>query len=125
MRQLRHAELDLHMTAVGDPLSIFHRFPGIREQSLHFLFALHIILAADITHPILVRQLFRRLDAQEDIVGFFIFRISIMNVVGNYQRNIQLLAHFKKSGIYRFLLRDPMVLHFQKIIAFAETRLIF
>ena len=124
MGQLRHAELDVHVTAVGDILGVFHSFPGIREQPFHFFLALYIILAALIPHPVLIRQLFSRLDTQQDIMGFFILPVSVMYVVSGYQRDIQLLAHGKEGRIYRTLVWDPMILQLQIIVPFSEAVLV-
>ena len=109
-RQLRHAEFDLHVTAVRDPLGILHCLPGIGEQSLHFLFALDIILPALVAHTILVRQLFARLQAQQDVMRDCILRIGIVHIVGGHQGNVQLSAHLEQFHIYRALFRDAVIL---------------
>ena len=125
MRQLRHAELDLHVAPVRNGLSVLHRLPGIGEEPLHLLFAFHIILAAFIAHPVLIRKLLRGLDAQQDIVGLFILRIRVMHVVGDHQRDIQFLTHGKQGGIHQPLCRNPMVLQLQEKIPLSEAFLVF
>ena len=125
MRQLGHAEFDFHMAAVRNPLRILHSLPGIREEPFHFLFALYIVLSAHIPHPVLIRQLFRRLDAKQHVMGFLIFRIGIVDIVSNHQGDIQFFAHLKQRRIHRFLLRDSMILQFQEIIPLPKTGLIF
>ena len=109
-RQLRHAEFNLHITSVCDPLGILHCLPGIGEQSLHFLFALDIILSALVAHTILVRQLFARLQAQQNVMRDRILRISIVHIVGGHQGNIQLPAHLDLFHIDRALFRDAVIL---------------
>ena len=109
-RQLCHAEFDLHVTAVRDPLGILHCLPGIGEQSLHFLFALDIILPALVAHTILVRQLFARLQAQQDVMRDRILGIGIVHIVGGHQGNVQLSAHLEQFHIYRALFRDAVIL---------------
>ena len=124
-RQLRHAKLYLHITTVCNPLGILHGLPCIGEQSLHFLFALDVILTALITHAILVRQLFAGLQTQQNIVGNRILSIGVMHIVGGYQRNVQFSAHLEQFHVHCPLFRDSMILQFQKIIALAEAGLVF
>ena len=124
-RQLRHAKLYLHITTVCNPLGILHGLPCIGEQSLHFLFALDVILTALITHAILVRQLFAGLQTQQNIVGNRILSIGVMHIVGGYQRNVQFSAHLEQFHVHRTLLRDTVILQFQKIIALAKAGLVF
>ena len=81
MRQLRHTELDFHMTSVRDLLRILQSLQRIREQLLHFLFRLDIVLPALIAHTILIRKLLSGLNAEQDIVRLPVLRIGIMHVI--------------------------------------------
>ena len=125
MRQFRNSELDFHLTAVRYALGIFHGFPCVGEKPFHFLLALDIILPAHIAHPVLIRQLFSGLDAQQDIVRLYILRVSVMDIVGNYQGNPKFFTHLHESRIYHPLLGQSMILHFQKIIVFPEAVPVF
>ena len=125
MRQFGHAKLNLHITSVRNSLGILHCLPGIGKQSLHFLFTLYKILTALITHTVLIRKLLTGLQTKQNIMGLRIRRIRIMHVVGGYQRNLKLSAHFHKLHINRSLFRYSMVLHFQKVITFTKALFIF
>lgn len=105
-----YAKLYLHITTVCNPLGILHGLPCIGEQSLHFLFALDIILSALVAHTILVRQLFARLQAQQNVMRDRILRIGIVHIVGGHQGNVQLPAHLDQFHIHGSLFRDAVIL---------------
>ena len=90
-RQLGIAKLDLHMTAVGDLLGIFERLQRIRKQLPHLRLTLDVILSAVIAHPVLICELCRRLDTQQNIVCLRIRRIRVMAVVRRDQLNPRIL----------------------------------
>ncbi len=110
VRQFRDPELDLHLAAVRDPLGVLHRLPGIGEQALHLLLALHIILAALIAHPVLIGELLARLQAQKDIVGVRILCIGVVDIIGGHQGNVQFPAHLQQFRVHHALFRKPVVL---------------
>ena len=58
-------------------------------------------------------------------MGNRILSIGVMHIVGGYQRNVQFSAHLEQFHVHRTLLRDTVILQFQKIIAFAEAGLVF
>ena len=123
-RKLRHSELNLHRTAVCDLLRILQCLPCIREQSRHLFFGLHIILPAFITHPVLIRQLFPRLNTEQDIMCLLIICIGIMHIIRSNQFNPGLLRQLHQLLVYQLLIRDSMILKLQKIIPFSENLLI-
>ena len=47
-----------------------------------------------------------------------------MGVVGGHQRDVQLLAHLQKLRVHQALVRNPVVLQFQEIVALAEAFLV-
>ena len=53
-----------------------------------------------------------------------ILRISIVDVIGNYQFNPGLLRHFKKLLVHQSLLRDAVILKLKEVIVFPENILI-
>ncbi len=55
----------------------------------------------------------------------FVFRIRIMDIVCHHQRNVQFFTHLHQGCVHGFLLRDSVVLQFQKIIILPETVLVF
>ena len=73
-----------------------------------------------ITHTVFILETFPRLHAQKNIMSFCIRIISIMNVIGHHQLDTGLPAHAKQLLIYMFLLRNAVILQFQKEISFAE-----
>ena len=53
-----------------------------------------------------------------------IFRVRIMDIIGHDKLDPSLLGKLDLSLVYKLLLRDPMILHFQKEISFSENILI-
>ena len=121
MREFNHPELDFNIASVRNPPGIFNGLPCIRKEPFHFLLALYVILAALIAHPVLVRQLFPRLDTEQNVVGLHVLLISVMHVVGNHQRDFQLPAHLQKGGVHHFLLGQPVVLELQEKVTLPEA----
>ena len=124
-RQLCHSELDLHQAAVCNLLSIIQRLKGIWEKLLHLLRGFHIILPALIAHSVLIRKLFPRLDAQQNIMRLFILSESIMNIVGRHQFNPCLLRHFEKLLVHQRLFWDTVVLKLKEKIVRSKNPPVF
>ena len=122
--QFCHSKLDIHMASFRYFVGVFQSLGRIGKQLGHLLGRFHIILAPFIAHPVLVRQLFSGLEAEENIVGPGIFRIGIVNVVGGHQLYSKLTAHAQKLLVHHFLFRYPVVLQLQKEISFPENFLI-
>ena len=53
-----------------------------------------------------------------------IFRVRIMDIIGHNKLDPCLLRKLDLSLVYKLLLRDPVILHLQKEISFAENILI-
>ena len=87
MRQLRIAELDRHVTPVGNSLGVVQSLRRKLKDFSHLLFALDVELTTLITHPVLIRHLFAGLDTQQNIVTLHILRIGIVNIVGRHKPN--------------------------------------
>ena len=121
MRELGHSKFDLHITSVRNPLGVLHSLPCIGKEPLHLFFTFYIILAALITHAILIRQFFSGLDTKKNIMGFCILGISIVGVIGCHQRNGQLPAQLQKLRVDQLLLRDPVILQLQEIVALPKA----
>ena len=124
LRQLGHAELNLHMAAVSNLLCILHCLPRIRKQRCHLFLRFDIVLPAFIAHPVLIRQLFSRLDTEQDVMGLLVLRIGVMHVIGGRQLDPQLLGHLQQTLVHKLLLRNTVVLQLQEIIALPENVLI-
>ena len=112
------------MAAVCDFLRILKCLQGIREEPPHLLFTLYIILAAFVTHPVLIRKLLSRLKTKQDVMRLFILRIGIVDVIGSYQLNSRLFRQTKKALVGRLLLAHPVILQLQEKVPFSENILI-
>ena len=89
--KLGNPELNLHIAPFRNLVGIVKGFLGIGKQSPHLILGFTVILAAFVAHPIFIGDLFSCLDTQKDIVGRGILSISIVNVIGGHQINIQFL----------------------------------
>ena len=92
-RQLGHAELDLHMTALSDLPGVFQGFFCIRKKCLHLLCRFYIILSALVAHPVFILQFFSGLQTKQDIMCRRILCVGIMDIIGRHQADTQLFAH--------------------------------
>ena len=68
LRQFRHAKLDLHIATVGNHRRVVERLLRVWKQLPHLHLALDIVLPAIIAHPVLVGDLLRGLDTEQDIM---------------------------------------------------------
>ena len=91
--QLRHAELDLHVAALGDIVCVVDRFGSIGEEFSHLLLGLAVVLAAFIPHAVFIGYLLTGLNTQKDIVRCGVLRKCIMNIIGRNQLDAGLPAH--------------------------------
>ena len=96
----------------------------IREQRPHLFLRFYIILAALVTHAVLIRHLFSSLDTQKNIVCCRILCQDIVDIVGCHQVHGKFAAHAHKPLVYGLLRGDPVVLQLQKEISFSENFLI-
>ena len=102
-------------------MSIGNGLFGIGEQPLHLLRGFQVILAALVAHPVLVRQLLARLQAEQNVVGHRILLVGVVHVVGHHQRNARLLAHAQQLLVHRLLLGNAVILQLQEVIVFPEN----
>ena len=118
-------ERKAHIAPLGNPCRIGAGLRCKGKQIIHFLRAFHIKLAALITHPVLIQNRFPRLDAKQNIMRLCVLFINIMAVICANQRNPCFSAHPHQRLIHNFLLPNPMILQFQKVIALPENIEIF
>jgi hypothetical protein len=121
MRELRHAEFNLHIASVRDFLRILNRFLRIRKKKAHLLLTLNVILSACIHQTVLVLHGLTGLDAKKQLVRLGVRCISVVNVIGGHKRDIHFLADGKKCRVNGPLFRQSMVLKLEEIIALAEA----
>ena len=121
MREFNDPELNLHAAAVGDALGIVEGLLRVGKEAAHLLLALDVKLSARIPHAVLVSQLLAGLDAEQDVMGFSVVRVSIVAVVGRDQGDSQLTAHSEQFGVHRLLVRIAVVLELQEIVSFPEN----
>ena len=120
-RQLRHAEFNFHITAHGNLVGVFQGLGGIRKQSRHFFYGFHVVLAALVAHPILIRKPLACLHAQQDVMGFRVRAVGVVDIIGCHQFYPGLPAHTHKLLIDPLLFRYSMILQLQKEIPFSEN----
>ena len=120
MRQLLHAELNLHIAALGNFMGIFQSFRRIGEKFCHFRLCFQKILTAFIAHAVLIGHLFPCLDAEQNIMGRRIFFKNIMYIIGADQINAGFFVKPHQLLVDQLLLLNAMILKFQKEIALSE-----
>ena len=112
------------MAALGNLVGVLQGFQCIWEKGCHFPFGFHVVLAAFVAHTVCVGELLACLEAEKDVVRVSVFFIGVVDVVGGYQVDSGLLVHAEKLLVYVLLFRDPVILKFQKKVAFAEDFLV-
>ena len=115
------SERDLHIAALGDPMSIFQRLRRIRKQSTHFLFGFEVELPALVAHPVLIRHLGRCLNAKEDIMRLPVFFVNIVGIIGDHHGDARFLRDPHDSRIHHAVIAVAMVLHLQEVISLPEN----
>ena len=125
LRNLVIAKFECDMAAVCDLLRVVCRFLCIRKQAPHLLFTFYEKLSAFVTHTVFICNLLSGLDTEKDIVCLHIGFIGVVDIIRADKRNVKFLADPKKPLIDRLLIRDAMILQFQKIVVFSETVLVF
>lgn len=58
-------------------------------------------------------------------MGLNVLRIRVVDVVGGHQGDFKLFAHAQQRLIHSLLIRNPVILQLQKIIAFSKDLFIF
>ena len=101
-------------------MGIVDGFLGVREQCPHLFLRLHIVLAALVTHTVLIRHLLAGLDTQQNVVSCRILCQNVMNIVGCHQIHGKLPAHAHQALVYHFLGGNSVVLQLQKEVAFSK-----
>ena len=120
LRQLCHAKLDLNVAALRDLMGVIDGFLGVWKQRPHLFLRLHIVLAALVTHTVLIRHLLAGLDTQQNVVSCRILCQNVMNIVGCHQIHGKLPAHAHQALVYHFLGGNSVVLQLQKEVAFSK-----
>ncbi|OQB91258.1 MAG: hypothetical protein BWX83_00618 [Candidatus Cloacimonetes bacterium ADurb.Bin117] len=100
---------------VGDLQRVGIGLRFFRKQLFHLFGAFEVELLRVISHAVWVVEGFCRLDAEQDVVGFVVFLMQIVAVVGEYQRLVHLFGQFDQSRHHFALKPQPMVLDFQEI----------
>ena len=125
MRQLVMSEFKIDIASLRYLRSIVQCFGNISEQRTHLLFGFEIELPAFVTHAVLIRYLLLRLNAEKDVVRHGVVREGVVNIVRSDQIYAGLLMHSKQLGIDRALVRDAVILQFQKEITVTEYPVVF
>src|SRR6056297_169435 len=102
VRQEVFAHPDLHRAAAGNLHSVLDRFRNIAEQLDHFISAAQVLLITETTVAPRIIQGTALPDTNPGLVGFEIFRLKEVNIIGGHHRkperpgqlNIQVQAIF-------------------------------
>ena len=123
IRQLAVAELEFHMTAFGDFDGILKGFIQIAEYGAHFLLAFEVEFLGLEAHLFVLNGTVG-LDTQEDIMQGAVLLTNIVAIIGDDQTGADRTSDLDQLEIQPFLLLDPVILQFDKVILLTEHTLI-
>ena len=126
MRQLAHAELEIHLTAHGDVMRVFDRARVTREQLVHLLLVLEIEFIGLELHPVGVIERAVGLHAEEDAVRLAVVLFDVVAVVGRDNADADLLGDAHQIGYDPPLLGDAVILQLHKeAVASEQVAVVF
>ena len=103
------AELEFHMTALGDLNGILKGFVQIAEHGAHFFLAFEVEFLCLEAHLFIFDGAVG-LDTQEDIMQVAVLLADIVTVVSDDQTRINRSRDLDQLEIQPFLLFDPVIL---------------
>ncbi len=74
-------KFNFHLTPLPDLICVLDRLSSIREQFCHLFRRLQEILPALVPHTVFITDFFTGLDTEQDIVGFHVRIIYVMDIV--------------------------------------------
>ena len=119
--QMIFVEGKFQIAPLGNADGVFKGFLAAGEQPFHLVFALEVELLRLEFHPVGVVHGLACLDAQQDVLHFCVLFAQVVGVVGHHQRQSQLPGKALDALIHRPLLRNAVILHFQKEIPLPEN----
>ena len=121
--ELAVAELEFHMTALGDLGRILKGFVQIAEYGAHLLLTFEVEFFGLEAHFFILDGAVG-LDTQKDIMQVAVLFADIMAVIGDDQTRADGFRDLFELVIQLFLLLDPVILQFDKVIFLTEHTLI-
>ena len=121
--ELAVAELKFHMTALGDFGCILKGFVQIAEYGAHLFLTFEVEFFGLEAHLFILDGAVG-LDTQKDIMQIAVLFADIMTVVGDDQTRADGFRDLFEFIIQLFLLLDPVILQFDKVVLLAEHALI-
>ena len=120
LRQVMLAELEGHVTAVGDALGVLDGFRPLGEQGPHLLLGFHVKLFRLKAHPVGLVHQSSHLDAHEHVLGAGILFAQVVGIVGGHQRDAGLPVDAQDAVQHYLLLLDAVVLDLQIVVPLAH-----
>ena len=121
--QLRVAELDLHLTPLGDPQGVVTRRGHVTEQIAHLGGRLQVVLLAGESEAVRVTHQGAGLHTQQRVMGPGVVTMGVVAVVGGQQRGAQVGGQLLKHRVGPVLLGDALVLEFDEQVVLPEDLL--
>ena len=111
------AKFQQEIALLGDGHGVLQRLGHLGEQLVHLLGRPEVKLLGHIAHAFLVGEQRLRLQADQAVMGFPVFALDVMHVVGRDQREIEFLRPGNEGAVDGVLLRDSVVLQLHIEIA--------
>ena len=116
---LAKGETDL--TAHGDFMGSLYGLAQLREQGMHFLFALDIQLVGVLAHPLFIIQRLSGLNAHQNFLSGSILPGEVMTVIGDNHGDAGIIGQADQQGKDPFFIRQTMVHELNKEISLSEN----
>ena len=121
--QLRLAELDVDVGALGDPQRVVARLGKLAEQVPHLGRGLQVVLLALELEPLRVAERRAGLHAQQRVVRLVVLAVHVVRVVGGDQRGADLAGDLDELRVRVALGLQPVVLQLDEQVVLAEDLL--
>ena len=119
-RVMQLLELDFQVALVSHLQRVLHRLGDFGKARLHLLRRTQIELLLGVLHPLRVRQLRLRADADEAVVRMRVGFLDVMHVVGRDELQPELLGPRDQVPVDLGLLGKAVILHLQVKVLRAE-----
>ena len=112
---------NLHVTTRGNVDGAAQGIGNLAEHLGHLRGSLEIELVGGEFHAVRVAHGLSGLDAKQDFLGVRVFVVQVMAIVRGNQRDARFLRETNQLRIHALFDVQPLILNFQKEIAFAEN----
>ena len=117
------AEIESHLTALGDLLAVFNGFGKMGEYGPHFRLALDVQLFGVHAHPAFVLQGLTGLDAQKHLLRRRVLPVQVVAVVGGYHGDARFLRNAHQPWQHGLFLRNAVIHQLNIVVIPAEKLL--